>query len=254
MILYSPNGQTITTLEEWLQYAPPKKREEHWKDYRSAKENARAWLRTGEPAMPQELAALMESRPETREFDYSTGYPENVIRLDDFRGEHRNSDITVHGRRGNDHIVLDVEAKADESFGSQTVQQAYDRSRQTPGSNGYARVQALCLAVFGCPLENRLSGLCYQLLYSLAAPVIEARARNAAICTLIIHEFYSPRLSPKKLAANATGLQAFVNAVPGWEHETVVLGQLLPPITLPGNGKVRNDIRVTLGKIRSVLA
>lgn len=38
MIIRNQARQSINSLDEWFQYAPPAKGENHWKDGRSAKE------------------------------------------------------------------------------------------------------------------------------------------------------------------------------------------------------------------------
>lgn len=54
------NGVRLLTLDEWRVHAPPKS-EVHWKDGRSAKESARAWLDDA-PLIPAEIAATLSSR------------------------------------------------------------------------------------------------------------------------------------------------------------------------------------------------
>jgi len=48
------NGVTIRTIEDWEKLAPPKSKI-HWKDGRSAKEVARAWLEVSDPELPPEI-------------------------------------------------------------------------------------------------------------------------------------------------------------------------------------------------------
>src|SRR2546421_166990 len=60
-------GGRIATLDEWLEKAPPKRGEAQWRDGRSAKELARAWLAArGTGDVPPEVRALLDSRPETQ--------------------------------------------------------------------------------------------------------------------------------------------------------------------------------------------
>ena len=108
--------------------------------------------------------------------------------------------------------------------------------------------------MFGREVDDRIAPLRYQLLYSLAAPVIEASLVGATIGVLIVHEFDSNHLNRRKIAANAAALQAFVAAIPGWEGEIIEPGTLLPPILLPGAGRVPGTIPVTIGKVRTVLS
>ena len=56
------DGLPITSLEDWFDRAGPKS-PGHWKDGRSAKETARAWLGTGVLALPQEIESLLARSP-----------------------------------------------------------------------------------------------------------------------------------------------------------------------------------------------
>lgn len=51
------NGQLITSVDDWFRHAPPKGGADHWRDGRSAKELARAWIESGSVAVPDELSA-----------------------------------------------------------------------------------------------------------------------------------------------------------------------------------------------------
>jgi hypothetical protein len=89
------NGKYIRSVKSWFRFAPPQRREFHWKDGRSAKELAKAWLRTGKPNIPKDIAKLFESHPLTANFFPEVGIPEYVTRLDNFKGEHRNHDLIL---------------------------------------------------------------------------------------------------------------------------------------------------------------
>jgi uncharacterized protein DUF6946 len=120
--LEAPGGQPISSLKDWLKYAPPKKREEHWKPGRSALELARAWLDDDRgQTVPHEIVELLESHELTRGFMPELAIPEWVTQLDDFEGEHRNHDLIVMGNAAAGRTLVAIEAKADESFGSHTV-------------------------------------------------------------------------------------------------------------------------------------
>ncbi|WMT42627.1 hypothetical protein RE628_10075 [Paenibacillus sp. D2_2] len=89
---------SIESLDDWLAYSPPAKGELHWKDGRSAKELAKAWLRTGKPSIPDELQDLLNSHHDTKGFTWEQATPEVVTKLDDFRGNGRNHDMIIWGR------------------------------------------------------------------------------------------------------------------------------------------------------------
>lgn len=64
-----PGAKEITSLDDWPKYAPPKKRENHWRPGRSAMASARAWMGDGHgPTVPPEIAELLASHPMTHGF------------------------------------------------------------------------------------------------------------------------------------------------------------------------------------------
>lgn len=246
------DGVVITTEDGWRDHAPPQE-DYHWEEYRSAMESCRAWLREG-PAVPEELYAALKTRPETRLFGFGDVYPEFVARLDDFGGQHRNADIHAVARRGTTKMVLNVEAKADEKFGT-VIGPYYDRTvkfnndpETTRRSNVPTRIETLVQGVFGRPLDEKIKKLRYQLLFGLAAPVIYAHHAGVGLAVLVVHEFVSHTTTQANLSRNATDLKNFIEQVPGWQSVTFEEGKLLPPIRLPGW-----DVLVTLGKVRTAL-
>lgn len=73
MIITNQVRHPIRSLEEWLQYAPPAKGEKHWKDGRSAKELAKAWMTYNGPSMPSELMDLLGTHSNTADNDTVPG-------------------------------------------------------------------------------------------------------------------------------------------------------------------------------------
>ena len=65
MNITNQSQQSIRSLEEWFQYAPPAKGDKHWKDGRSAKELAKAWISHNGPMMPVDLSDLLLSQAST---------------------------------------------------------------------------------------------------------------------------------------------------------------------------------------------
>src|SRR5918997_1066937 len=76
--LFGPDGDEIVDLDSWFEHAPPEKGLAQWKDGFSAKEQAKAWLRSGRPQMPHELwSALSVLVPDA---DEVYGRPEQEAR------------------------------------------------------------------------------------------------------------------------------------------------------------------------------
>lgn len=108
-------GQSIHSLDEWLTYALPAKGEKHWKDGRSAKELAKAWMTNNGPIMPADLTDLLLTHPSTAGFQAEWAVPEYETKLDDLKGSGRNHDMVVLGDANGKKTLIAVEAKVDES-------------------------------------------------------------------------------------------------------------------------------------------
>ena len=235
----------IRSVEDWFAYAPPKMGVRHWKDWRSAKELAKAWFRGQSACAPEELRRLLEGKFGSP-IEFIEAKAECVIELDDFPGEHRNCDV-VMCRVGLQSLAVDVEAKADEPFGKSTVGNYYDQ-RITSKSNVPARIEQLSLALFGRLPDETIRRLRYQLVHSAAATLTEASANRAQLGLLLVHEFRSASLRPKMIKQNATDWIAFVQAFPELATARIENNQILGPVRVPGGGRVPN-VPLYLGKL-----
>lgn len=243
----SQTGIAITSVDEWQKYAPPAKAN-HWREYRSAMESAKSYFRTGTAAIPKEITDLLDQCPETRGFEYSLGIPEKKIKLDSFSGP-RNSDMCLYGTRGEEKIAVGIEAKADEPFSETTISEALANGLATPKSNIPARVRQLSKAIFGDTFDPTSSTLRYQLLYSVAGALLDAKRHGADVCAFIVHVFNSRHLDSNKVSGNASDYGLFVRRLHGFAngHE-VDLEILHPPCRVPGDGAIPSDIPLLMGK------
>jgi hypothetical protein len=140
----------IRSIDDWREYAPPKRPDVQWKEGRSAYELAQAWCGSGKPAMPPELGDLLDSRSETADMAVECVFPEYRIQFDERAGEPRNADLAFLGRVGDRSVAVTVEAKADEPFGSTvagTICAALERRIENPRSRGVERVTDLVSAL-----------------------------------------------------------------------------------------------------------
>jgi uncharacterized protein DUF6946 len=240
------SGNEIRSVEDWLRYAPPKKGELQWEDKRSAKELARSWCGKGFACPPEEMRALLEWAFRT-EIAFDEAKPECVIKLDDFAGEHRNCDLVVLCNVGTRRMVINVEAKADEPSGD-VIGEYYDQKTGT-GSNVPFRIQQLSQALFGREPDEAIRKLRYQLLHAAAATLIEAGANDAELGLFLVHEFRSPSLNFNNLTRNETDWENFVHAFPELATARIEKNHILGPISVPGEGRVPNDVPFYLGHL-----
>ena len=229
-------GSTIRSLAEWETLAGPK-RAYQWKDGRSAKEAARAWLGVTSPALPEEIAAALATNAAFDLPSEWTAEPEVRIPFDDLRGEPRNTDLLVRARDARGTFLIAVEGKADEAFG-ETVDQALAAARrrleQNPRSGGVERIRRLVASLFGTTVENEpaVGRLRYQLLTATAGALAAARREGGVRVMLLIQEFRSSETRDDRCRANAADLDSFAARLTRGELPTVAPGQVFGPYVI----------------------
>jgi len=238
------NGVPITTLTEWENRAGPKRRIQ-WKDGRSAKEAARAWLSVTSPNLPEEIRGLLATSSACGPLVAWSAEPEAPVRFDEFGGEPANVDLLVVGEDQAGVLVMAVEAKADESFGAEirdTLASALERRLKSKASMGLERVEQLAAQLLP-PRDARRGGsplgrLRYQLLTASAAALAEAGRRGASRAVLAVHEFVTEETQDRNHRRNARDLQQFLRWTTQDPEFELAEGQLYGPIRAPGAGNV----------------
>ena len=168
--VHDSKGNDIATLEQWSESV----RSSHWRPGRSAYSLADFIMdRNGAAHLESRISSVL-SRPVRLE----RGTPEYAARFDRYRGPAR-LDIGISGRAvSGESLFVGVEAKVDESFGSETVCERYRDALQTlsgnPRSKAAERVTGLLSRYFADtdePCESRFAGVGYQLLTATAGTV-----------------------------------------------------------------------------------
>lgn len=238
-------SQEIRTMDEWREAMPARLREKQWKAGRSAMELARAWVGGGSVAIPDEVDRLLQTSPGFSDTTLEEGRPEEETKLDDFRGNTRNADLLLIGKRNGQPILIAVEAKADESFGP-TIGDYLEEKEQVEGSNAPARIRQLSQAVFGVAPEE-IGELRYQLLHAAAATLIAANEHGAARALFLVHEFLNAT-DRRKVEANEADVETFLQRL-GWNGEFGA-GRIAGPFNVPGGGRVPADVELFVGKVQ----
>jgi hypothetical protein len=253
MRILSGRGDPILCVEDWFAKAPPKQGAKHWKDYRSAKELAKAWFRKPDATPPDELLCFLQQSFPGNEISLTLAYPERVVPLDTFGGEHRNTDLLVLGNVGFLKVAISIEAKADEPFGDHLVGEYYDRRRSVPGSNVCARIDGLSRALFNTGLDAQIRSLRYQLLHATAGALIAAKKYGAEAAIFLVHKFISNRLNPSSIACNDRDWRTFVAAIGKGREVRGERNYAIGPLGVAGGEYVPSDIPLYLGMIEARL-
>ena len=248
------NGQLIQSVEDWFRYAPPKGGADQWRDGRSAKEFARAWVESGSVSVPDELVALLSSHPDTQSAVLENGEPEARLAFDKRVGEVRNADLAVRAVSGSAPLALTIEAKADEPFDQlvpDTLADALDRILERGRGGGIDRVRDLATSLLHPPARGLppLRLLRYQLLTAVAGSLAWARQLEAPRAVLVIHEFQTSQTSTRELQRNAQDLDIFVTRLTAGALRRLAVGSLVGPIRVPGDPLFDKPADLYLGKI-----
>ena len=193
-ITNSPEGyvhkssRRLTSMDDWHRFASPK-RQIHWKDGRSAKECARAWIAAA-PRMQPDIERTIAACPDIGPLRRWHAQPEARIAIDTFRGEQPNIDVLLVVEDECGPVVVAIEAKADETFGDQLADRyrsAIAARASNPRSKALDRIEAL-LDRFDLDLEHpRVPTLRYQLFTATAAAFAEAERRSSDRALLVVH-------------------------------------------------------------------
>lgn len=162
--------QTIKTVEQWEQFAPPKNKKTHWKDGRSAKSLAQ--FITDETHVRKLENILKDLGYDTK--GIISCIPEANTTLPG-RGNGRNHDLLMFGK----DFIVGIEAKVSEDFGK-----LISHELQNPSDNKQNRIDKLAEELFGCKAAD-IKELRYQLLTGVVGTLLEAR-KNKKIKALFL--------------------------------------------------------------------
>ena len=240
-------NRPLTTIDQWRRSCFDGAKRGHWKDERSAKENARAWLDAA-PGLQPEIAQVLAACRDIGALRQWWAEPEARITIDRFSGP-PNIDLLVVAEDDHGPVVIAIEAKADEAFGDKLCdkyKRACAERVSNPRSMAGARIEAL-LDQFALDIEQpRVLKLRYQLLTATAAVLAEAKRRTSARAVLIVHEFVSPSTLPGRCEGNAADLDHFLATV--FDRECH-----LAPGDIAGPNFVQGAPTLYVGKARTVV-
>lgn len=245
LIITNSNNQVITSVKEWEKLAPPQSAIQ-WQDGHSAKELAKAFFRTKNAMIPKEIETFFNGHPEFRGFKATRALAELETRLDNSR-KGRHHDLVLFDDSSGEWLVA-IEAKADESFGKNSIGQEYLKAKELNGSELPMRIEDLCKAIFSgrSHLDAAVAKLRYQLLYAAAGTLIEAKEKKKKKALLLIYEFETTVIRRSNIDRNHQDLDAFAKTLAG---SGISAGHLLGPIKVPGGGKVPNDVELWIGLV-----
>lgn len=275
--IQSHAGVHIRSFYDWERFAlPPARKELHWEPGRSACELGRAWTASGKPAVPRQLAELLESHEGTRGMSILTGITERETPLPFGSRGPRCHDLALHAEQDGQAVTICIEAKADESFGG-TIRRELSAAgrraakRQDGQTKFPERLDWLTRSLLGFRafdddqykvLAEAVADLPYQLLPAIAGTLIEAGSSKASKTVFVVHEFRTRKTKDANLDANADALNRFLrvlmsaNGAGVDEGFELRCGQIVGPILVAPRivtaaDKIPYNIPLFIGKLRT---
>lgn len=183
MKIENTKKQLIVDLESWKTAFIEVDPKGNWKEGRSACTLAKYFTTPnieesdGIKKIKEYLEALGFSNPK---FEYAE--IEHPSPFDEYSSP-RMQDLVIWGESEKGRILVCIEAKVDEEFGNEVLNQAYKNAKQefdkNPNSKRKARIEELCDKYLNVSAESIKSedenNIRYQLLYYLAGSICEAK-------------------------------------------------------------------------------
>lgn len=193
MRIANKNGKIITNLDEWKDAFIEVDSRDHWREGRSAYslayyfstpdiENSEGIKKLNAIIQAMGISALQLTHAEI----------EHESRFDKYRGNGRMQDMTIWAKSDAGPLVIDIEAKVDETF-NVNLQEAYKNALEVrdkkPNSKAVDRIVGLMHKLYDEETIDNHKDIRYQLLYYLYGSVKDAQKIGgiAVLPVLVFH-------------------------------------------------------------------
>ena len=220
MKIENTKKQLIVDFESWKTAFIEVDKENNWKEGRSACTLAKYFTTPnieesyGIKKIKEYFEALGFSNPK---FEYAE--IEHPSPFDEYSGP-RMQDLVIKGESEKGRILACIEAKVDEKFGNEVLNQAYKNAKQKfekdPNSNAQKRIEELCKKYLNVSAESINSedenNIRYQLLYYLAGSICEAKEYGNVVFMPIM-VFKTDEYNKTEGDRNREDYERFINAL-----------------------------------------
>ena len=220
MKIENTKKQLITNLESWKTAFIEVDKEKNWEEGRSACTLAKYFTTPnieesyGIKKIKEYFEALGFSNPrfESAEIEHPSPFDEY--------SRPRMQDLVIWGESEKGRILACIEAKVDEKFGNEVLNQAYKNAKQYkikhPNSNRQNRIEELCKNYLNVNAESIKSGdennIRYQLLHYLAGSICEAKEYGNVVFMPIM-VFKTNKYNETKGNSNREDYKQFIKAL-----------------------------------------
>jgi len=193
MRITNKNGRIINNINDWRDAFIEVDRLEHWREGRSAYSLGDYFSNpdTSQSEGINKIISLLELLG-IQGVHLTHAEIEHESRFDQYRGSGRMQDMTIWANSDNGPLVIEIEAKVDETF-NVNLQEAYDNAcnvrLKKPNSRAVDRIENLLDKIYGNVSVNNYKNIRYQLLYYLYGSVKDAQkiAGTAILPVMVFH-------------------------------------------------------------------
>ncbi|MDP3462635.1 MAG: hypothetical protein Q8S18_07600 [Bacteroidales bacterium] len=172
----------IKNIFEWYAKAGPKDKETQWKVDHSALEFANLVLDTN---FEKDIKVNILDKLSINQ-NVLFAIPEQITKLDDFKGGHRNHDLVLYSENEIEKIVICFEAKVNEDF-DMLLKKKWEEGNK-PGSQIHNRIKNIITSLWQTTDIFSFEDLKYQLLTGLYGTIKFAEQLNIKKCVFCIYQ------------------------------------------------------------------
>jgi hypothetical protein len=191
---------TIKSPNDWLKYAPPRGKENQWKDGFSAKEFAK-YVCSESSAFKEHIEQILSTANREELIGDYYGIPEATSELGDGKSGGRKPDLLLIG----DKCIVSIEAKVNETFGP-TV-----HSAKASLVSKDERPNYLAHYLFGDNIPANIDSLRYQLLTATVGAIEHAKNERKDKAYMLVLELKES--IPNKETSNDKAIREFCTAL-----------------------------------------
>ena len=220
MKIENTKKQLIVDFESWKTAFIEVDKEKNWEEGRSACTLAKYFTTPnieesyGIKKIEEYFKALGFSNPK-----FNSAEIEHPSPFDEY-SRPRMQDLVIWGESEKGRILACIEAKVDEKFGNEVLNQAYKNAKQYkikhPNSNRQNRIEELCKNYLNVNAESIKSGdennIRYQLLHYLAGSICEAKEYGNVVFMPIM-VFKTDKYNETEGKRNSEDYKQFINAL-----------------------------------------
>lgn len=243
----------INNLNDWGSIYTNNSSGKHWKDGRSAKELARAWINTKD----KYLEKLLDSTGEFKGIKFIKASPEYETKFDEY-GKGRNHDLLILAKDLKGQVLISLEAKVDESFG-EIIEDKYLASllNRINGKSTFLpnRIEGLLANVFTRNVDKKAFDLRYQLLHGLAGTVAEAKKRDIDRAVFVINTFWEKNVEySDAYKKNIEDLDCFVNYLSSNKIKSIGKNSLIGPFKTKDKDYLSDKVELYIMKVEFIFS